>query len=90
MELDLSQAVVESEITRNDTILFSESNTRFLVEVKPEHKIEFEAVMKDVPHGLLGKVRQEPCLKIIGLNNITIIEEDIYALKEAWQSPLRW
>ncbi|OHB68447.1 MAG: phosphoribosylformylglycinamidine synthase II [Planctomycetes bacterium RBG_16_41_13] len=90
MELDLSLAVVEGEITRNDTILFSESNTRFLVEVTPEHKIAFEAVMKDVSHGLLGKVRQEPCLKIIGLNNTTIIEEDIYALKEAWQSPLRW
>jgi len=90
MELDLSEVVVEGKITRNDTILFSESNTRFLVEVAPEHTIQFEAVMKDVSHGLLGKVTQNPCLKFIGLNNHIIIEEDIYALKEAWQFPLRW
>jgi len=90
MILNLSAVVTEGSIHRNDTILFSESNTRFVVEVRPEHQKQFEILLKDIPWGLLGKVTSEPILKINGLNKKTIISENIYDLKEAWQLPLRW
>lgn len=90
MELHLSAVITDGPIHRNDTLLFSESNTRFIVEVKPEHQKQFEAILKDVPCGLLGKVTTEPLIRIHGLNNQPIVKEDIYDLKEAWQSPLRW
>lgn len=90
MTLNLSAIVTEGIIHRNDTLLFSESNTRFIVEVRPEHQKQFETLVKDIPYSLLGKVTTEPLLKIYGLNNKLIVNENIHDLKEAWQSPLRW
>ncbi len=90
MSLNLSGVVTEGPVHRNDTILFSESNSRFIVEVRPEHQKQFEPLMKDIPCGLLGKVTSEPLLKIYGLTNKLIVSENIYDLKDAWQAPLRW
>lgn len=90
MTLDLSAVVTEGPIQRDDILLFSESNTRFIVEIRPEHQKQFEALIKDIPCGMIGKVIREPLLKINGLNNRLIVNENIYDLKEAWQSPLRW
>ena len=90
MTLNLSAVITEGSIHRNDTLLFSESNTRFVVEVRPEHQKQFEKLVKDIPCGLLGKVTAEPLLTIYGLNNKLIVNETIHDLKEAWQSPLRW
>lgn len=90
MTLKLSAVTTEVPINKDDTILFSESNTRFVVEVRPEHQKQFEMVMKDIPCGLLGIVTSEPSLKVHGLNKKTVINENIYDLKEAWQAPLRW
>ncbi len=90
MTLNLSSVATEGTIHRNDTLLFSESNSRFVVEVRPEHQKQFETLLKDIPWGLLGKVTSEPNLKINGLNKKTVINENIYDLKEAWQLPLRW
>ncbi|WP_295104080.1 AIR synthase-related protein, partial [uncultured Candidatus Kuenenia sp.] len=42
MALNLSAVATEGSICRNDTLLFSESNTRFVVEVRPEHQVQFE------------------------------------------------
>ncbi len=90
MILNLSAVVTEGSIQRNDTILFSESNSRFVVEVRPEYQKQFEELVKDIPCGLLGEVTTEPLLKIYGLNKKPVINENIYDLKEAWQATLRW
>lgn len=90
MTLRLSAVATEGAIHLDGTLLFSESNSRFIVEVRPEHQKQFEKLVKDIPCGLLGKVTQEPVLQIYGLNNKLIVNENIYALKEAWQSPIRW
>ncbi|MDE2216897.1 MAG: phosphoribosylformylglycinamidine synthase subunit PurL [Planctomycetota bacterium] len=90
MALNLSAVATEGTICRDDTLLFSESNTRFVVEVRPKHQKQFETLVKDIPCGLLGKVTAEPLLKINGLHNKPIMNENIYDLKEAWQLPLRW
>ncbi len=90
MVLNLFAVATEGSIHRDDTLLFSESNTRFVVEVRSEHQKQFETLVKDIPCGLLGKVTAEPLLKINGLHNKPIMNENIYDLKEAWQLPLRW
>jgi phosphoribosylformylglycinamidine synthase len=69
--------------------LFSESNTRFLCEVEREKTMAFEAVLAEVPYAKVGEVTWEPQLKLNG-HQTTLIDADIYALKEAWQEPLRW
>ncbi|NQT39620.1 MAG: phosphoribosylformylglycinamidine synthase subunit PurL, partial [Planctomycetes bacterium] len=86
-------------------LLFSESNTRFLCEVRPEQVDGFEAAMAGLACGLVGEVVDSGQLEIIGVprplpddnDNPTdeiaaplVIEAELNALKEAWQKPLRW
>lgn len=74
---------------RDDFILFSESNTRFIVEVEKKKKKEFENSLEGIPLGLIGCISEDKFLKIYGLEGKKIIDLDIYTLKEAWQRPLR-
>lgn len=90
MTLSLAAVVTEGSIQRDDTILFSESNSRFVVEIPPEHQKQFEELVKNIPCGLIGRVTMEPILKIYGLNKKPVVNENIYDLKEAWQATLRW
>jgi len=78
------------EMDRDDVILFSESNSRFLCEVEPERAEEFEAILGEVPCAPVGRVTVEPSLIIHGLWGGRIINEKIADLKEAWKKPLAW
>jgi phosphoribosylformylglycinamidine synthase len=49
---------------RNDTVLFSESQGRVLVSVKPGDRAAFEEALADVPCALLGKVTEAPGIEI--------------------------
>ncbi len=77
-------------IDRDDFILFTESNSRFLVEVAPEDRAEFEKVMKGTSLANIGQVTDSGALKIYGLNGQQVVAKPIGELKEAWQKPLRW
>ena len=87
--VSLKDVPLAEPIDRDDFILFSESNSRFLVEVAPQHKEEFERLMKDSRFAGIGRVDDTGSLEIQGLHgkktSVTIAE-----LKEAWQRPLRW
>jgi len=75
---------------RNDFILFSESNSRFIAEVSKRNQKEFERIMKGIPVGLIGCVSEDKDFKVFGLDRKICIEENIEELKECWQRPLRW
>jgi phosphoribosylformylglycinamidine synthase len=79
-----------AEVSRDDVILFSESNSRFLVEVTPEKAEAFEAALKGVPCAPLGRVTSDPVFQVRGLKGQTLIRENIGDLKEAWQKTMRW
>lgn len=70
-------------------VLFSESNTRFVVEVEAENQSAFEAAMQDVALTLLGQVTDSSSLEIVAQEE-TLVDVPIGELKEAWQSPLNW
>jgi phosphoribosylformylglycinamidine synthase len=70
-------------------LLFSESNTRFLCEVRPQNAAAFETALSDIPHARIGEVTDDTTLKIVA-DGATAVSADIAALKEAWQKPLRW
>ncbi len=86
------------------SLLFSESNSRFLVEVTPEQTDAFEAALVGVPCALVGEVVDSGRLEVIGLPQSVeiddsqqsadeaplVIDAALDVLKEAWQKPLRW
>jgi phosphoribosylformylglycinamidine synthase len=75
---------------RNDFILFSESNSRFLVEIEPENQKKFESMLKGSVFGHIGSVCSTKRLKIFGVNNGLVIDASLSSLKESWQKTLRW
>jgi len=77
-------------IDRDDFILFSESNSRFLVEVSPENKGEFEAIMNGTSFAAIGRVTDSEALEVYGRDGQKVVSMPISELKEAWQRPIRW
>ncbi len=75
---------------RNDFVLFSESNSRFVVEVEKRKQKAFEKMHKGIPFGLIGSVNADKEFKVYGLDGKIWVKAKVDALKEAWQKPLRW
>ncbi|HVO64934.1 MAG TPA: AIR synthase-related protein [Syntrophales bacterium] len=87
MSIDLA-LVPSSGINRDDTLLFSESQSRFVVTISPAAKESFEEMMRETVFDQVGTVSTERFLKMDGIRGNRIIEEDIRDLKAAWQRPL--
>jgi phosphoribosylformylglycinamidine synthase subunit PurL len=64
--------------------LFSESQSRFILSVKPENQIEFESLTDAV---LIGKVVETPALKV-DVNGENVINQDAEGLKKAWKGAI--
>jgi len=90
MTIDLRSVPVGEDIARNDVLLFSESNSRFVVEVPPENRQSFEEVMQGVSIGLVGEVTKDGEFRVYGLRGNPVVSAPIGNLKETWQRPLRW
>jgi phosphoribosylformylglycinamidine synthase len=73
-------------LTRSDFILFSESNSRFLVEVDEKHREDFEDLMKNNPFALIGSVRKEPFFTVHDVKQEELVEVDLATLRKAWKS----
>ena len=80
----------EADVEQNDILLFSESNSRFLVEVNPEKRKEFEEKLSGLPFAVIGKVNDSGQLVVYGLDDRVVIQEKTDKLKESWQTTLRW
>lgn len=89
LEIELNRVPRSAEVTRNDAILFSESNSRFLVEVPPENRKAFEAAMAGTPFAQIGRTTEEPLLIVRGTEGHVIVHSDLMTLKECWQAPMR-
>jgi phosphoribosylformylglycinamidine synthase len=88
--ISLKSLPVSEKISRDDFILFSESNSRFIVEVAPENKEKFEKTLKGVIFANIGETNNTGKFEVTGSNGKNIVRETIGDLKEAWQKPLRW
>ncbi|MEO0079665.1 MAG: phosphoribosylformylglycinamidine synthase subunit PurL [candidate division WOR-3 bacterium] len=73
---------------RDDLLLFSESNTRFLCEVPAAQRSAFEQLLHNIPHGLIGRTHDEPRLNIIGLHGKEVVRLDLHQALKAWRNAL--
>ena len=90
MSLNLNSTPTGEEISADDTLLFSESTSRFLVEIEPQHRQTYETHMAGIPTGCLGTVTDRPDFIINGTAGHRIVETAIDTLKSAWQAPLQF
>jgi len=87
MEINLGK-VPAAGVDRDDLLLFSETQSRFIVTISPDKKGGFEEVFGGSVYGLLGEVTASPVFKVVGLSGREIIRAGIQDLKEAWKRPL--
>ena len=88
--VSLKSVPVGETMDRDDFVLFSESNSRFLVEVAQEKRNDFENAMRGCSCARIGEVTDSRAVEVIGLGGAKILSADVADLKEAWQEPLRW
>jgi phosphoribosylformylglycinamidine synthase len=89
-EIDMKKIPHNIGDLRNDKLLFSESMCRFITEVAPEKKEEFERILGGEVFAAIGKVCKSQDLIIKGIKGRTIIKDNVMNFKESWQKPLRW
>ncbi len=89
MEIDLQKVPISSDLERNDFLLFSESQSRFIVTIDPDKKEEFEKVFEGIKFAEIGKVTEEMNLKITGINGKEIIHTSIKELTDAYKGTFK-
>jgi phosphoribosylformylglycinamidine synthase len=82
-EVDLSKI---GKDLRSDFKLFSESNTRWIVEVKPGKQKDFEKTLKDVPFVLIGKIKKDKI--IIKDDGKTIVDLKVSQIQDIWKNTI--
>ena len=87
MEVDLLK-VPANGISRNDTLFYSESASRFVVTVSSQNKNKFEEVMKGHTFSEIGRVGKGNVFRVFGFEGEVLVDSDIYELKETWKSTL--
>ena len=101
VEAYLRGAAGARELSSPAAALFSESNGRYIVEVRSEDRTTFETTVQEVPHGLIGRVRAEPILALFGAEPVLstppipltvnggvdapLLFLSVAALRRAWQ-----
>jgi phosphoribosylformylglycinamidine synthase II len=90
--LDVALALVPFEgaepLHKDPVLLFSESNSRFLLEVAPGDVAELERVMVGVPLARIGTTNRSGRLAVAGVDGSVLCDAPLDRLKAAWQTPL--
>jgi phosphoribosylformylglycinamidine synthase II len=87
VELDLRK-VPNKAFNRNDFVLFSESNSRFLLEVPEKTKGDFEAVMNGKVCAEIGRITKNSRLIVYGINGAVVVNASLTDLRRSWKEPL--
>ena len=90
MQIDLGQVPAGTGVVRDDQLLFSESASRFVIEIEPGDLAKLAKICSKVRFSEIGKVTDTDRFVVRGTSNSMVIDADIAELKEAWQKPLRW
>ncbi len=89
MSIDLRQVPCEGALP-DDVLLFSETQSRFVVTIAPEHAQAFEDCLASSSCSRIGEVTDDAQLSITGRHDTAVVRATIGELKTSWQEPLRW
>ena len=85
LRLDLGAAPRTPGLDDAATLLFAESPSRFLVELRPADAPAFEATLAGLPCARIGEVTTAMELVIVGAAGGAALRADVEELKAAWQ-----
>ena len=90
--IEMPESESEPEISVDQAaaaLMFSESNTRFVVEIEPANVEAFKKTMSEIDVEEIGTVVEETNLTIEMAHNV-MVESDLASLKAAWLGTLDW
>jgi phosphoribosylformylglycinamidine synthase len=90
LKIDLAAVPREDGLADDGRILFSESQTRFLVEVAADRAAEFEKAFAGLPCARVGEVTKNGRLVVRGVGGKTVLDVPCDRLREVWKAPLAW
>jgi phosphoribosylformylglycinamidine synthase subunit PurSL len=85
LELSLSEAPGGVFLPDDATRCFSESNSRYLVEVKPKDADAFEEWLSGLPVARVGFVTSPPVFVVRGAGEREVIRAEVSELESAWR-----
>jgi len=74
----------------NHILLFSESPTRYLLEVAESQLADLKHTLGDIPMSDIGELTRDPKLIVQSLDGSVLMDESIDALLNSWLKPLDW
>jgi len=89
LDIDLSKVRAEEGLSEPE-ILFSESNSRFIVEVSPGNAKSFEGLMSGCGPARIGKVTEKVSVEVTSRTGKKIIKESLDSLMRSWTGTLQW
>lgn len=87
--LGLDLTLPDSELTAMEQ-LFSESNSRFVVEVAADKEESFTQAMSGIPLIRLGAVAEQETIRIQDSQSNVLIDAKWQELFDSWHAPLDW
>ena len=92
VSLDLQPLAKSSGLTDDSVLLFSESNSRFVLEVPAASQASVESLCRsaNVPVVKLGEVTVGNRVQIRGAAGTVVIDSGLDELKHSWKQPLAW
>ncbi len=74
---------------RDDYILFSESNSRYVITIPPKNRKKFEQLLQRTKYSHIGTTTEDAKLAITGNKGNIILESSLEDLKYAWKDTLK-
>ena len=90
VELDIASVAEAASLSDPAVLLFSESATRFLIEVEPAKASHFETTLTGLPLSRVGQVTSSGRVQIAASGEEPVIDASLAELKAAWLKPLAW
>jgi phosphoribosylformylglycinamidine synthase len=85
--LDLNiDAVSSAPKMREDVALFSESNSRFLIEAEPRSRARFERLMRGVPRAIVGRIKGDGRF-LVRKRDRPLVDVSVEELRSVWKQP---
>lgn len=84
VNIDLKYLIYISEEVRFDFLLFSESNTRFLLEVEKKHADQIDKIFKGLPYAKIGETTKDHNLKIF-YDKKKLIDLPLSLIRDKWR-----
>ena len=92
VSLDLQPLAKSSGLADDSVLLFSKSNSRFVLEVPAASQASVESLCRsaNVPIVKLGEVTANSRVQVRGVIGAVVIDSDLDELKQCWKQPLAW